>query len=147
MKTKKTKIKNGFTLIELLVVVVILGVLATVGLNSFRLSQLKGRDAKRKSDLEQVQRALEMYYNDYGSYPEVISFGDPFEIAAKGTVYMKVLPKDPTGNPEYCYESPGTSYQLYAKLENSQDQKISGPFSCGGVVTYNYGASSSNVEP
>ena len=63
--------KKGFTLIELLVVIAILGLLATVGLSSFRTSQLKGRDSKRKSNLSQIQKALEMYYNDYGQYPDV----------------------------------------------------------------------------
>ncbi|MGB9706948.1 MAG: type IV pilin protein, partial [Microgenomates group bacterium] len=63
------KPKFGFTLIELLVAVAILGILATVGLGSFQSSQMKGRDARRKSDLSQIQKALEMYYNDKGAYP------------------------------------------------------------------------------
>lgn len=156
---KKIKTKEGFTLIELLVVVTILAILATVGITSFRISQIKSRDAKRKSDLAQVQRALEMFYNDYGVYPVATAgtiqgltwgtdeFNDPND-----TVYMKELPKDPTGNPEYCYATsalaPYTYYKLYARLENSQDPRIGGPYTCpGGGDTYNYGASSSNTVP
>jgi len=155
---KSTKGQSGFTLIELLVVVAILGILATVGLSSFRISQIKSRDARRKSDLGQVQRALEMYYNDHGIYPAAsggaiqgLTWGTDEFKDLKETVYMKELPEDPTGNPEYCYVtsavSPYTYYKLYARLENSQDPKVSGPYTCNLVTTYNYGVSSSNTIP
>lgn len=154
--------KRGFTLIELLVVMAILGVLATVGLSSFRLSQIKSRDARRKSDLGQVQRALEMYYNDYGAYPAAaggeiggFAWGTEEFKDAKDTVYMKELPKDPTGTQEYCYATsavpPYTYYKLYARLENSQDPKcLDGNCATArvcGTGTYNYGVSSSNTVP
>lgn len=61
--------KNGFTLIELLVAISIIGVLSTMGLVLFSDSQVKARDAKRKSDLKNIRTALEAYYNDNGSYP------------------------------------------------------------------------------
>lgn len=148
--------KKGFTLIEILVVITILGVLSTVGLSSFRLSQLKSRDARRKSDLAQVQRALEMYMNDYGSYPianggniGTFVWGVDMMKDVKDTVYMIKLPNDPTGNPEYCYNTDvnGLTYQLYAKLENGEDPRIGGPYTCAGLNTYNYGVSSSNTTP
>lgn len=148
--------KNGFTLIELLVVMAILGLLSTVGLNSFRHSQIRSRDARRKSDLEQVQRALEMYYNDYKDYPasvngeikvgSAIPWGSEFK-DAEDTVYMKELPNDPTGDPEYCYVyvSVPVSYKLYAKLEISEDPQTGGPYTCAGTTDYNYGVASANV--
>lgn len=151
--------KNGFTLIELLVVMAILGLLSTVGLNSFRHSQIRSRDARRKSDLEQVQRALEMYYNDYKDYPAAsaggeisvggaIFWGSEFK-DTKNTVYMKELPNDSTGDPEYCYlyEDNPVSYKLYAKLEISEDPQIGGPYTCAGTTDYNYGVASANVTP
>ena len=164
VSSSSTKDGAGFTLIELIVVIAILAILAGIGLSTFRISQLKSRDARRKSDLEQIQRALEMYYNDVGHYPnsaatggtiENFSWGAEFS-DAKGTMYMKELPKDPTGNPPYCYKSVAapavaTSYQLYAKLENTQDPKCldgncATARSCGSG-TYNYGVSSSNTTP
>jgi len=153
----KTYKSRGFTLIELLVVMVILGILAVVGISSFRTSLAKSRDAKRKSDLEQVQRALEMYYNDVGKYPlsTLITWDGVFSSDGTdtGTIYMKELPKDPSGNPEYCYikiDSP-VSYKLYAKLENSQDPRClddncQTERDCFGEK-YNYGVSSSNTTP
>jgi len=63
------KIKEGFTLIELLVVIAIIGLLATIVLVSLSSARAKGRDARRVSDLKQIEKALEMFYDNYGRYP------------------------------------------------------------------------------
>lgn len=149
------KLKLGFTLIELLVVMAILGLLATVGLVSFRTAQLKGRDARRKHDLEQIQKALEMYFNDKGQYPASIPSGGGYwqdTGVVDGALYMKKVPSDPKGG-NYCYTSDanGSYYKLYAKLENENDPNCldgdcSTERSCG-TGTYNYGISSSNESP
>lgn len=161
--------KKGFTLIELLVVMAILGILATVSIANFRTSQAKGRDASRKSDIHQIRSALEAYVNDHGGYPA--SSGDG-KIVACGcdlnpvqcdwgvkdfnefcdenkTVYMKEVPADPLATQNYCYVSPdGTSYQIYAILENTNDpEKLAPPKTCGGASGYNFGLSSSNSTP
>jgi len=159
-------VKNGagFTLIELIVVIAILGILAGIGLTSFRTSQMKSRDAKRKSDLEQVQRAVEMYMNDYANYPtssndgeimvngSALTWGTDEFKDQKETLYIKQLPGDPRGNPEYCYvydAGPPIVYKIYARLENTEDPKATLDVTCpvGGVPGYNYGVSSSNTSP
>ena len=155
---KKFSISLGFTLIELLVVIAILGVLTIIGFANFRNSQIRSRDTKRKSDLGQIQRALEMYNNDYSSYPlstnglitiGISTFDWGEELSdVRGTVYIKELPKDPTNSSSYCYLSAdGTTYQIYAMLENTQDPRIGGPYTCGGSSTYNYGVASPNATP
>lgn len=53
--------KAGFTLIELLVVMVIIGILTTIGLNTYNASQVRARDTKRKTDLKLIASALERY--------------------------------------------------------------------------------------
>lgn len=60
--------KNGFTLIELLVVISIVAILASVVF--FALSQFreKAKGAKYIVNINSIQRALEMYYLDYGTY-------------------------------------------------------------------------------
>jgi type II secretion system protein G len=63
------KSSRGFTLIELLVVIAIIGILASVILASLNSARAKARDARRVSDLHQLQIALEEYYDQYGSYP------------------------------------------------------------------------------
>ena len=54
--------KKGFTLIELLVVIAIIGLLSTLAVVALGSARLKARDAKRVSDLKQIQTALELYY-------------------------------------------------------------------------------------
>lgn len=68
IKTLLTK-EKGFTLIELLVVIAIIGLLSSVVLASLNTARMKARDAQRISGLKEIQKALEMYYQDYGTYP------------------------------------------------------------------------------
>ena len=138
--------KWGFTLVELLVVMAIIGILAVVSLANFRTSQIKARDAQRKSDLHQIANALEAYMTDHAGYPLASAAGGG-KIKACGcksaatadacdwdndlgsrefcdensTVYMTKVPGDPVASPNYCYWSDTNSFKLYAKLENSKD--------------------------
>jgi len=143
--------EKGFTLIELLVVIVILGLLMALGIGSFQSSQIKARDARRKNDLAQIQRALELYFNDYNQYPDldVASLSGGLWEDEKGTLYLKEFPQDPRfGDYDYVLGGSSTSYQLYARLENVRDPEI-GAYtgtSCGGEDC-NYGVASSNANP
>ncbi len=53
---------KGFTLIELLVVIAIIGLLASIVLVSMQGIRAKARDSKRLLDLEQMYKAIEMYF-------------------------------------------------------------------------------------
>ncbi len=161
----KAERTEAFTLIELLIVIAILGILATIGIISFTSSQAKGRDAKRKTHLSQIAQALELYYNDKGKYPNVDASGNirgcgtdavntctwgasAFSNTTTGTIYMTELPTDPSSYRYYYIgTSSGTTYKLYAYLENSKDQSIiETDYSCGSV-NCNYGISSANTTP
>jgi len=60
---------RGFTLIELLVVISIISLLSSIVLASLNSARSKARDAKRISEISELQKALELYYDKYGSYP------------------------------------------------------------------------------
>ncbi len=60
---------NSFTLIELLVVIAIIGILATIVVVNISNVRAKARDMKRVEELNQIRTALEMYYSQYGKYP------------------------------------------------------------------------------
>ncbi len=59
----------GFTLIELLVVIAIIGLLASVVLVSLNGARKKARDTKRAADIDQIYKALNLYYDQYGCLP------------------------------------------------------------------------------
>lgn len=88
---------RGFTLIELLVVVAIIGLLSSVILASLNGARLKGRDARRLSDIKQMQVALELYYDDNGNkYPPSTGAGSKVaNIIGLTPKYISVLPHDP----------------------------------------------------
>jgi len=89
MKTKK-----GFTLIELLVVIAIIGILSTLAVVSLQNARKSARDAKRIADVKQMQTALELYFNDWQSYPTTLTGSTTI---ANGTyVYMVTVPTAPT---------------------------------------------------
>ena len=98
--------RRGFTLIELLVVVSIISILASLLIANFVGIRQRGRDAQRKSDLRQVQTALELYRADNGTYPVSLSAcGSPFTY--NSTTYMQKLPCDPLQETDYTFSSDG----------------------------------------
>lgn len=67
----KIKISHhfGFTLIELLVVIAVMGILSSVSYIGIQEVRKTIRDNKRRADLNEVARALELFKADYGQYP------------------------------------------------------------------------------
>ena len=63
------KMQGGFTLIELLVVISIIGLLSSVVLSSLNSARAKAEDSKTVQSLNQLKRALELYYDQNGRYP------------------------------------------------------------------------------
>lgn len=65
----KHKSSRGFTLIELLVVISIIALLASVVLVAINNARTKARNAKRVADVNQISKALELFYNYCANYP------------------------------------------------------------------------------
>ncbi len=126
---------KAFTLIELLLAMAIMGILAIMLIGNFNSTLMRGRDAQRKNDLNQLQKALEVYYEENQKYPTFTDiFGKKLCISttvastspcpANETVYMVKTPKDPSSSYTYRYipNAAGSSYYLYSYIENSLDQ-------------------------
>ncbi|HEY0980157.1 MAG TPA: type II secretion system protein [Candidatus Paceibacterota bacterium] len=75
--------QKGFTLIELLVVIAVIGILASVIMASLNSARVKARDARRASDIDQIYKALFLYYDTYGCLP--INYGGTTCGPATGT--------------------------------------------------------------
>lgn len=124
------KIKNGFTLIELLVVISVIGLLSTLAVIGLDNSRKKARDARRVSDMKQIQTAIEMYTNDHGGkyfstggttrclgIPSTEQCWGGFTgddaLNAALTPYLSKIPVDPLYGTRsyntYIYQSPGTN--------------------------------------
>ena len=84
---------RGFTLIELLVVIAIIGILSSVVLASLNSARMKSRDARRLSDIKQIQLALELFNNQTGSYPTTAQ--GIASLVSGGMI--PVAPQDPSG--------------------------------------------------
>ena len=130
----------------------------------------KAQDTRRKSDLSQIQKALETYYQDNGRYPVAKNLklirldGSTADWGSSWQPYMSILPKDP-GSPSknYVYFSSsidGQTYYIYASLDrggNDPQACFSTGAACSSAVSSgigtacggncNYGVSSPNVSP
>ncbi len=130
-----------------MVAVAVIGVLASsVFLATNPAGQLaKSRDAQRKNDLERIKSALDIYYNDKNNYPAAgaggtiagVPWGNPW------SPYMTKTPKDPLSGQDYRYESDGSSYRLYARLERCSDSQTTVGVDC--LRPENYSINSSNL--
>lgn len=113
--------EKGFTFIELLVTVTIIMVLTAVGIVSYRVTNQKARDARRKSDLESVRSALEICRTETGAYPASIDFSNNAPITCGGTTYLAKAPSDPkVGQAGFGYtytRTSNTTYTLCAEIE------------------------------
>jgi type II secretion system protein G len=167
-------ISGGFTLVEIIVVLGLLGIIiATVlaTLNPFTQLQ-KSNDAHRKGDLESLQHALEMSYQDNGRYPtstasfQIQNGSSAVAWGSSWQPYITIVPKDPIAGNTYIYYSPassnGQTYYLYANLQRGANDPqacnkgnacasigsavgFPSANACGGIC--NYGVSSTNVSP
>src|SRR5258708_5121737 len=68
MKSRRYN-QDGFTLIEIMVVILILGLLATIVVQSLRGAANKAKNTKAQADLAEIKTALDRYYLDNGYYP------------------------------------------------------------------------------
>lgn len=140
--------RNGFTLVELLITISIIATLSAIGTITYTQVWKNGRDAKRQSDLKQIQSALEQYRADQGFYPPVINFSTDVSLTnCTGKVppctvnktYLKEIPHDPNPPIDYIYKayevlnpltqtvcitaSACIDYCLWAGVENSANEK------------------------
>lgn len=147
--------RKGFTLIEILIVVAIIAILASVVLIGLGPTQQSGRDARRLSDLHEVQNGLELFFNKCGYYPGNAANGACTNGNAQGAGYagmataltgaglgINSVPSDPLNNATYAYKfrtngANANTYLLAATLENKSNTVFTGynPPALGNTYT------------
>jgi len=101
----KEYMKKGFTLMEILIAISIIAILTAIGIVSYASINRNARNAKRKSDVEQMRSALELYRADTGHYPSINTTLDDASNLENDTAfvtYMDPVPTDPKGE-QYQY--------------------------------------------
>ncbi len=137
--------KKGFTLIELLVTISIIGILLSLSFFGIQNARQSSRDGKRKSDLEAVRSALEMYKADNGKYPSTSSGMNLSSLPSLAPNYISSIPSDPLGGGRnYTYACTSVvsgnciAYALCASLETGAGSVSGCGVSCGSGVSCNY---------
>jgi type II secretory pathway pseudopilin PulG len=109
-----------------MVVIAIIGILTAVVFGSVYSSRSKARDAKRISDIAQIQLALEQYFDKCRQYPSSLGLGSNnciTGVAVTFVNYIAVMPRDPSTGVNYDYKTDANKldYVLHATLENNSD--------------------------
>jgi prepilin-type N-terminal cleavage/methylation domain-containing protein len=142
------KFQSGLTMIELLVVISIVAFLLVMVAFVSQTQMTKGRDSRRKSDMDRLKVAFEDYYNDNNCYPAATVLDDCNSDALQP--YLDRVPCDPRTQESYSYQplpNACRGYRLLTELENPLDTVsvelgCATSCGCGAGGDYNYGVSS-----
>lgn len=129
------KNKKGFTIVELLVVISIMGFVSTLAITSLNSARMRARDAKRSADIRQIEKAVQLYHDKYGTYPQPCQgyntwSGHGANFGNCNTNYilnigefLSLLPIDPSdnsGNNGYIYRAtttPAQDFKIMAHMK------------------------------
>lgn len=115
---------KGFTIVELLIVIVVIGILAAITIVAFNGVQARATFAKHQSQLSTINKAIQLYYADNGTYPypgDTVYYQDQHPttfLAVLVPKYLASLPSDgdASGSFENSYlyrpNSSGSEYKL-----------------------------------
>ena len=113
------KRNRGFTLIEVLVVATIISVLTSIAVVSYQRANRRAHNARRKTDLEQIRAALEMYRSDddASEYPDTSGCIEIKDLPLSG--YLDSVPIDPRDDSQYQYKKTASGYCVSATMEGN----------------------------
>ena len=136
---------KGFTLIELLVVISIISLLATLAVASLNNARMKSRDARRLSDIENIRKAFDFFYDENGKYDgPVYSAGDKRISSTNFDPYLDESnvydpltdPTESVASAVQFYDYPDFEDYLSSYINVPHDPLLGG---CRDTVTGKYG--------
>lgn len=135
---------TGFTIVELLIVIVVIAILASISIVAYTGVQQKARDSKRKSDVAQIGKALQLYATDNGPMYTSSGCGS----GGNGSGFFNYPYGSPGSDMNECLKTTG---YLSATIKDPQDTTACtvGSLTCqkylkyscvqsGAIVTYVY---------
>ncbi len=109
--------KQGFTLLEVIIVSGLIALGASLVYANTDVARAKGRDTRRVSDLQQIQKAISLYQLNTGNFPTALE-------SDLVPTYISELNPDPQTNQPYFYHVGCGTYHLGAVLERSDDRRL-----------------------
>lgn len=119
----KSSKRSGFSLVELMIVVVIVGILASMSLVSYRKAVRKAKLTEAKLALKLLWECNEMYYNEHGFF-----FGPAYDIGDTGVSEIAFSPL--SGSPLFIYSIDVDSPFVY--VAEPKDPSVGGDHSLAG---------------
>lgn len=129
--------KNKSIFGEIFIILAVMGMLGTITFNQFSLASAKSRDADRMSSLNELSKAIRLYYQDYGKLPNENEINSLWgkEWRDGDYIYLKLMPKENYLNKEFCYQvgDGGKSFLFFVELENKTNVNCKkDAWQCGG---------------
>ena len=133
--------KKGFTILELLISIAIIAVLSSIIMVSMTGIKKQTRDTRRMSDINEIQKALNLYFTTTNRFPiftseTIITGTDAFSTLLEQGGHITQVPTDPA-YPEYAYtyqsDSTGANFNLKFCMETDSIKRFSK--GCGNSVS------------
>lgn len=138
---------KGFTIVELLIVIVVIGILAAITIVAFNGVQARAQIAKSQSDLKSMQKLIELYKVDNGSYPTTVDGSGNrqwFFRSGNGNNFIPgVVPRYTANLPTpsvgtYIYMSDGLEYKVmrFSEIPSTEWSQVPAAMKDGTGITY-----------
>jgi prepilin-type N-terminal cleavage/methylation domain-containing protein len=117
------KKETGFTIVELLIVIVVIAILAAISIIAYNGIQDRAKTTNIKSDLNSLNKAIQLYYADNGLYPITgPSTWMGYNSAINNSFIPGIAPKYIQNTPQVGLTSPYPTF-IY-RSDNGQDYKL-----------------------
>lgn len=113
--------QSGFTIVELLIVIVVIGILAAITIVAYNGIQERARYSTMQQDINSLNKAIQLYYADNGTYPYSGAAGGVVSgttVAIPGLIptYIAKSPAIPNdgigGYYAYIWSANGANYKI-----------------------------------